>query len=294
MARRRATRAMRGRDGFMLVEALAALALGALVLAALLSFTGIMRRSADTAAARLQIMEVSGRTVATVANEVRNATRLRWAAEPAPAGRAASRTGQPAQPAATRRVIEGDAAEGGDGETPSGSGRSERQERRTFVFSGTPDRLLFALAPDQASGLRAPVLVAYQVDPSGATLRAEGAVPATATGPSDVKLGPVLRIDPGPERLRFAFVDRQPNGGEVIVDAWAEPKRMPAAVRIDRTDPRTGVVLGSVRVPLVIDGEPGCADPDKGFCSRVERKGQANGDPPAPGAQRPSPSGEPE
>lgn len=291
MPGRRATQSRRGRDGFMLVEALAALALGALVLTALLTFTGVMRRSADTAAARLQTMEVSSRTVATVANEVRNATRLRWAAEPAPAGPAATRT---AQPAATQRVIAGEPAEDGDGGASNGGGRSERQERRAFVFSGTPDRLLFALLPEQTSGLRAPVLVAYQIDPSGATLRAEGAVPATATGPSAVKLGPVVRIDPGPERLRFAFVDRQPNGGEVIVDAWAEPKRMPAAVRIDRTDPRTGVVLGSVRVPLVIDGEPGCADPDKGFCSRVERKGQANGNQPAQGARRPSSSGEQE
>ena len=290
MAARRGIRRMQGRDGFMLVEALAALALGALVLTALLSFTGIMRRSADAAAARLQTMEVSGRTVATVANEVRSAARLRWAAELAPTGPAATRTTQPAAP---RRAVDGEPAEGGEGGTSNG-GRSERQESRAFVFSGTPERLLFALLPEQASGLRAPVLVAYQIDPSGATLRAEGAVPATATGPAAVKLGPVLRIDPGPERLRFAFVDRQPNGGEVIVDAWAEPKRMPAAVRIDRTDPRTGLVLGSIRVPLVIDGEPGCADPGKGFCSRVDRKDQANRDQSAQGARRPSPSGEQE
>lgn len=284
-----------GRDGFLLVEALVALALGALILTALLSLTGLLRRSADRAAASVETMEVSGRTLATVAGEIRQASRRRWAAEPG-AAEAAQGPEAPARPGAAdqgRRPPSGTAAARGQAE-PEGEGeggaqqQSEAQANRPFVFSGAPDRVLFALTPEQANGLRAPVLVAYQIDEAGAVLRAEGAIPANATGPRAVKLGPVARIDPGPERLRFAFVDRRPDGGEVILDAWSERLRMPAAVRIDRTDPRSGEVIGSIRLPLLLDGEPGCADPQKGFCSRAEktaRNGSARpGRPPAPSA----------
>lgn len=260
----------------MLVEALAALALSALVMVALLSFTGIMRRSADRAAARVEVLEVMGRTLTTISGELRNASRLRWAAEPLPADAETPAPSATALPSARRSA--GDEETQDSDRTEQGRGRSERQERRAFIFSGAPDRVLFALTPRQATGLRAPVVVAYQIDPSGAVLRAEGALSTAATGPGMVKLGPVARIDPGPERLRFAFVDRQPNGGEVVVDAWSETKRMPAAIRIDRTDPKTGVVLGSIRTPLLLDGEPGCVDPEKTFCSRVERTDGANRD----------------
>jgi hypothetical protein len=285
----------RGSDGFLLVEALSALALSALILVALLSFVGLLRRSADRAAASVETMEITGRTLATIAGEIRQASRTRWAAEPGQQGPARG----PAQPASgadqnpdgrRRPATQGaqqDEGEGGE----AGGGQSEAQRNRPFVFSGSPDRVLFALNPEQANGFRAAVLVAYQIDPSGAVLRAEGALPPNATGPGAVRLGPVARIDPGPERLRFAYVERQPGGGEVIVDAWANPLQMPAAVRIDRTDPATGVVLGSLRTPLLLDGEPGCADPQKNFCSRVE-KAQAAGQAAQPA--KPSASGEQE
>jgi type II secretory pathway pseudopilin PulG len=292
-----ATTARRGdpRGGFLLVEALAALALGALILTALLSLTGILRRSADRAAASVETMEVSGRTLATVAGEIRRASRRRWAAEPGESGTGGSPPRPPAGGQPRTGPQSGEAEPAGEGQSAGegGGGLSEAQARRPFVFSGAPDRVLFALTPEQASGLRAPVLVAYQIDASGAVLRAEAALPADATGPGSVRLGPVSRIDPGPERLRFAFVDRRPDGGEVIVDAWSDPLRMPAAVRIDRTDAATGAPLGALRAPLLLDGEPGCADPQKGFCSRVAkapRDGAARagrpGEAPAPNATR--------
>lgn len=283
-------RRVRGRDGFLIVEALAALGLGALILVALLTLTGMLRLSADRAAARVETIEVSGRTIATIANEVREATRRRWAAEPESAvdrpfaiGARRSANGQTggARQTAQQRQPQ---SEDGDGQSrPEGQGEGQGPEldpaqlKRPFVFSGGPDRLAFALSPVQATGLREDVLVAWQIDEAGAALRAEGPLPATATGVAAVSLGPVARVEPGPERLRFAYVARQPSGDEVVTDAWTETLKMPDAVRIDRLDPRTLVLIGSLRVPIMINGEPGCANPQKGFCSHAPAGGERGG-----------------
>ncbi|MET0314574.1 MAG: hypothetical protein ABW275_09290 [Hansschlegelia sp.] len=236
-----------GRDGYILVEALAAIALGALVLSALVSFTGVLRRAADRAAASVETMEISGRTLDTLTRELRLATRRRFAAA------------------------------GADG---------DEQQQRPFVFTGTPDRVVFTLDPVQASGLKAPVVVAYQVDANGDLLRAEGALPATAQNIGAVRLGTVERVDPGAERLRFAYVDAAP-GAEVITDDWTNPLKMPAAVRITRLNGATLLPIATLRVPLLIDAEAGCADPDKGFCSRVAASKPGAGQPPRSGGQRP-------
>ncbi|MFC3692459.1 hypothetical protein [Chenggangzhangella methanolivorans] len=301
-----------GRDGFLLVEALSALAISALLIAALLAFTGMLRRSADRTAFRVETMEVAGRTVWTVASELRQTSRQRWAPEERTAGgatptRAAAQPGG-ASPNARPRPGSNEEDDGG----PQTGGRSnadprqspdgeqqaaEKEPDRNFVFSGTPERVLFALTPELATGLRAPVLVVYQVDASGAVLRAEGAIGPEAKGPDAVRLGPVARVAPGPERIRFAYVDKDQNGEEVILDAWTDRRRMPAAVRIDRSDIATGRPLGSLRVPILLSGEPGCADPEKRFCSRVDRdqSGGAGGatQPGRPAAGRQGSDGEP-
>lgn len=288
-AAERAPARRRGRDGFLLVEALSALAISALLIVALLSFTGILRRSADRAAFRIETMESANRTVWTIASEIRRMSRLRWAPEQrAPV---AARPTPAAQPPAAQRS-------NSDGNTPSlrspdGDGQQQdapKEPERDFVFSGTPERVLFALTPEQANGLRAPVMVAYQVDAAGAVLRAEGAIRPDAKGPNDVRLGPVARVEPGPERLRFAYVDKDPNGGEMVVDAWTDQRRMPAAVRIDRSDAATGAPLGSLRVPILLSGEPGCVDPEQGFCSRAENK-SAPPRPDQPGRPGSAPAG---
>lgn len=297
MSRRRRA----GRDGFLLIEALSALALGALILVAMLSLTGLLRRSADRAAWGVEVSEISTRTVGTIARELRQAQRRRWAAPPQAAGAqptprptqpSAQPTGQtaPANPAA--RAQQMNAAGGPQGEGAP-EGETQSAPPRPFVFSGAPDRVTFALTPRQDSGLRAPVFVAYQVEDTGAILRAEAPLRFDAMGPAGVELGPVARIDPGPERLRFAYVLRDPAGGETILDAWSDPMKMPAAIRIDRFDAATGRPVGSLRVPLLIDAEPGCAG-QRGQCSRVEvsAQGQDASDPARtgePGAQQPDP-----
>ncbi|WP_020179438.1 hypothetical protein [Methylopila sp. M107] len=262
---------MRGRAGFLLVEALAALALGALILVALLSLTGLLRRSADRAAYGVETMETSQRTVEAVARELRRATRQRWAAPP-PSAAASKRVGARSAGANAQTppppVAE---TEQGDAAAPDGAeaGNTPKAPPRPFVFSGSPDRVTFVLAPRQPSGLRAPVFVAWQFEESGATLRAEAPLPPDALGPDSIQLGAVERVDPGPERLRFAYFERGPSGAETILDTWVEPLKMPAAIRIDRLEPGTGRTIGSLRVPLLIDAEPACAGRN-GVCSRYD------------------------
>jgi hypothetical protein len=233
--------------GYLLVEALAALALSALVLGALVSLTGVLKRAADKAAFGVEEIEVAGRAVHALAGEIRRAAHARWAA---------------AGPKATR----------------------------AFVFSGSPDQVTFALLPGQDTGLRAPVAVAYQIAPDGDLLRAEGPIEPDLTGAGDLDLGRVARIPLEGRRLRFAYVGRQTGGGEIVTDAWTDPLKMPAAMRIDRLD-AAGAIVASLRVPLLIDGESGCAG-QTGFCSRApnsEKPAAAEGAGAAPSA-----SGEPE
>ena len=267
-----------GRDGFLLVEALSALAISALLIVALLSFTGLLRKSADRAAYRVELMESTNRTVWTIASEIRRTIRLRWAPEQRNPV-AAKPTAAPQQTGGrgTQNADQDDGAATPNRTNPDGQQDQAEQPERNFVFSGTPERVMFALAPEQANGLRAPVFVIYQIDAAGAVLRAEGAIRADAKGAGEVRLGPVARVEPGPERLRFAYVDKDPNGGETIVDAWTDQRRMPAAVRIDRTDPATGAPLASLRVPILLSAEPGCADPQQGFCSRADGQNTRGG-----------------
>lgn len=294
-----------GREGFLLVEALSALAISALLITALLSFTGMLRRSADRTALRVETLESSNRTVWTIASEVRQAARTRWAPEQRdPSAGKPDQTGRQQGGRDPRAAGRGPAEADGEEQTggraqAQGEPQGQKQPDRNFVFSGAPDRLIFALAAEQADGLRAPVMVAYQIDASGAVLRAEGGIRPEDKGPEAVRLGAVMRVDPGPERLRFAYVDKDPTGLETIIDAWTETRRMPVAVRIDRQDPATGVVTGSLRVPILLSGEPGCADPDMGFCSRVAKTDpkDAGGQPggrPAGGRPAGGGGGEPE
>ena len=269
-----------GRDGFLLVEALSALAISALLIVALLSFTGLLRKSADRAAYRVELMESTNRTVWTIASEIRRTISLRWAPEQRnPVAAKPTATPQQTGGRGTQNADQDDGEPRRDLTNPDGQGQQDQAEQpeRNFVFSGTPERVMFALAPEQANGLRAPVFVIYQIDAAGAVLRAEGAIRADAKGAGEVQLGPVARVEPGPERLRFAYVDKDPNGGETIVDAWTDQRRMPAAVRIDRTDPATGAPLASLRVPILLSAEPGCADPQQGFCSRADGQNTRGG-----------------
>lgn len=218
--------------GYLLIEALATLALSALVIAGLLSLSAVFVRSSDRSAARVERLETGPRTIAAIARDIRALVRLRWAG-------------------------------GGD----------------RFVFLGLPDRIVFAIAPVQANGLRAPLVVAYQVPETGVALRAEAPLPAGATTVSDLSFAPARRLSVGAATLRFAYVDRPPAGGEIITDSWDKPDALPFAVRIDRVDPADGRIEASLRAPVVVDAEPGCAAPETNFCSRAPKQPAAPGPP---------------
>jgi general secretion pathway protein J len=218
----------RGSSGYLLVETLATLAISAAVLAGLASALGLVLRTGDRAAARVEEMERSGRAVAAMARDIRHLARLRW----------------------------------------SGAAR------RSFVFSGEPDRILFARWTRDADGFPAAEVVVLQslaTDAGGRLLKATAPLPTGAAILSDLRVGPAEEVYSGPSLIRLAYVARPENGGaEILVDAWPSATALPVAVRIGILDPATGRLASSVRVPVLVEAEPGCAAPKTAFCSRVD------------------------
>jgi type II secretory pathway component PulJ len=155
-----------------------------------------------------------------------------------------------------------------------------------FVFQGEPDRIAFVLDVVQVNGLAAPVAVAYQATAERELLRAEGALPIGASAFADADLSRPRRLEIGGELVRFAYVERLEDGGEIVTDSWNKPSALPRAVRVDRVDPATGAVLASRRVALVSETEPGCAAPGVAFCSTAKKRkpGEGAQQPPAPEA----------
>lgn len=138
-----------------------------------------------------------------------------------------------------------------------------------FVFSGTPDQVRFATAPDGPEGASRFVVIQAVRDPQGTrVVRAEGALPAVATGPDDVVLGPSEALARGGFILRYAG-RAAPDATDVITEAWPSGSRMPGAVLLTLADGRTE------RIELKIDGAPGCASVADLFCSeRVDGGGE--------------------
>jgi hypothetical protein len=216
----------RGPSGYLLVETLATFAISASILAGLASALGLVLRTGDRAAARVEEMERSGRAVAAMARDIRHLARPRW----------------------------------------SGAAR------RSFVFSGEPDRILFARWTRDADGLPAAELIVLQsvATETGGLLKATAALPSGAMTLSALCVGPAEEVYGGPSLIRLAHFARSENGGpEVLVDAWPSATALPAAVRIGMVDPATGR-LSSLRV--LVEAEPGCASPKTAFCSRADPK----------------------
>jgi general secretion pathway protein J len=145
--------------------------------------------------------------------------------------------------------------------------------RRSFVFSGEPDRILFARWIRDADGLPAAELIVLQsvaTETGGRLLKATAALPPGAMTLSALRVGPAEEVYGGPSLIRLAHFARSENGGpEVLVDAWPSATALPAAVRIGMVDPATGR-LSSLRV--LVEAEPGCASPKTAFCSRADPK----------------------
>lgn len=214
--------------GFLLVEALATMAIGAVILVAVGSLLGLMSRQADRTAERTERMDVAGHGLAAIARDIGSIARARWA----------------------------------------GPGR------RSFVFAGLPDRMLFALDRIDADYLPrsfAVLLQGAETEDGSAVLRAEAPLSPLDRDEGALDFGPTRALYAGVARVRFAYIGAMGAGApEILVDAWPAGETLPIAVRVAFTDPASGEILSSLRVPLRIEAEPGCAAPRKAFCSRID------------------------
>lgn len=135
-----------------------------------------------------------------------------------------------------------------------------------FVFAGTDRRMQFAQRDAGIGDIRFVTLEAED----GRVLRTDAAFPPFAVGPGDLGPGATTDLDAGASNVRFAYFQRLSGGQEALVETWTAPLDMPAAIRVALIDPETGGITKSVRIPLMVDAEPGCAAPRRGVCSYVE------------------------
>lgn len=134
-----------------------------------------------------------------------------------------------------------------------------------FIFSGTTRSLGFAadsLSPDGTTDV-----VAIVIDAGDTVTRRVGNIGPNARSFEDIAIGqPEAMID-GRYRLALAYYSRLADGREALLDAWADPRQMPRAVRLTLTG-KDGTTT-TLRVRLGVDAEPGCGFPKSGHCSFV-------------------------
>jgi len=215
-----------------------------MILAGLASVLGLLVRTADRVAVRVQDLETTGRTVAALQRDIRLMSRARW----------------------------------------SGAAR------RSFVFAGEPDRIMFVRPIPQESGFRAATVVLIQSVDQGRgarLLRTEAALPPGAASLQELRFGPARALHEGRAVIRFAYFARAGTaGGEILVDSWPADTALPSAVRIGVVDPATGALLSSQRVPILVEAEPGCAAPTVAFCSRADPRKPSEDKPAEPQPRR--------
>lgn len=225
-------------SGFLLVEALTAMAIGALLLVALGSLVSLVLRASDRTASASQEIEETSRIFSTLIDRIESITPQRWAG-------------------------------------PSAG----------FVFEGTETALLFARfakPSDTATGSRLVIIAG-----NGANLREEERpLPPDASDIATVTSRETDVVSASLQKgytVRFAYFSRLRNGQEALTDRWSGRRAMPVAIRVTLTD-RNGERRGSVRVPIRVDAEPGCAAPGQGICSLVpDATSSAGNVPPAGG-----------
>ena len=226
-------------SGFLLVEALTAMAIGAFLLVALGSLVSLVLRASDRTAATSQEIEEKSRIFSTLIDRIETITPQRWAG--------------------------------------AGGG---------FVFEGTETTLLFARfakSSDTGTGSRLVILAS-----DGASLQEEerllppdaSTIAAVTDRATDVVSA---RLQQG-YTVRFAYFSRLPDGREALTDRWSGRRAMPVAIRVTLND-RGGKYQGSVRVPIRVDAEPGCAAPKQRICSLVPDAASGAGNMPPAGGE---------
>lgn len=133
-----------------------------------------------------------------------------------------------------------------------------------FVFGGGADRLVFAIAGEDA--VRA---VALEAEPqAGGTrlLRAEAEIPPGATGLPDLAFADAAEVYSGPEVIAFRYAGRSgPGQAEFVADAWPSGQRHPDAVLVETRS-------AGARIAFAITAEPACADPEAPCTLRLPRE----------------------
>lgn len=218
--------------GFLLVEALTSMAIGALLLVALGSLVSFVLRASDRTASTSQAIEETSRIFSALSDRIETITPQRWAGA-----------------------------------------------RAGFVFEGTETTLFFARLPKASEAGTGSSLVILAGD--GPILREEERpLPPDATGLPDVmgrETGTRATVFEQGYTVRFAYFSRLPDGQEALTDRWSGRSKMPVAIRITLMD-ALGRGQGSLRVPLRVDAEPGCAAPGQGVCSLVPDAPSTPGD----------------
>ncbi|KQT60135.1 hypothetical protein ASG52_18630 [Methylobacterium sp. Leaf456] len=221
------------RGGFLMVEALAVLAISAAILLALGSLTRLMLHQADAVAERTTRLERAEQGLSALSRDIGRMARARWD------GPERERFVFAGEPWRMLFALDRPAADGSAlGETVAVLLRSDR--------NGAGGRLIRAEAP-LVPGL------------TGADALAFGPERVLYEGPARIRFAYVApRTDTTPE---------------LIVDAWPPVGPPPVAVRVGLADPAGGDVASALRVPVRAEGEPGCVRARTHYCSRTEEGG---------------------
>lgn len=147
-----------------------------------------------------------------------------------------------------------------------------------FVFLGTRDRLIYAydLVHNGSSEMRVANLAGTALPGGYALKRSEATFVPSSTGIKDLAFGAPESVYAGRATVRFAYFDALADGREVLVDEWSEPAKLPAAIRVTLKGGEAGAPELSLRVPLMITAEPGCAAPETATCLSVEPEADAD------------------
>ncbi|MEJ8574481.1 hypothetical protein [Microbaculum marinum] len=228
----RASAARRARDrrgGYILFEALAALALSGLVLAAVPVASGLLIRNWEKATSSSDTLDRLSTGLSVVRRELSVLQRARWPG---------------------KRREDGAMAFRGDAETlglilPAGAVRT---------------------APGQHGGDRIVMFTAVNEEAGAKLMRGSIAYQPGTDGFEDIKLeDPVILLD-GPWRYKFYYA-RDNKGQLEWLEFWESVEQLPLAIRLDVLNFATGIrVLPPMIVQLRVDGDAGCINEEAGPC----------------------------
>lgn len=133
-----------------------------------------------------------------------------------------------------------------------------------FAFRGTPTRILYAAPSAGEPG----TLQLVDLDATGGTLvQRAGTLIPNASDFETVVFGAPTGIYTGRLRVRFGYYGTVGQGVETLADDWPAGDKMPVAIQVSLLDENGRLIGPGLRVPIHVDAEPGCADPNEKTCS---------------------------